>query len=120
MTTERKQFSSTINTAIEFTELKGSLKRIEEIIITIKEKNEEMADDLTKIKEAIYNPDQGIYSRLKDVEQKVKDHSKIIKLEQEVKELREWKSNISKLTWTAAAGIIGSIGLAIWNLIKGI
>ena len=32
------------------------------------EKQEEMAENVAKIKEAIYNPDQGIFSRLKDLE----------------------------------------------------
>ena len=57
-----------VSTAVEFTELKGQLQRIEDAIMTMKEKNEEMADDVSKIKEAIYNPDQGIYSRLKELE----------------------------------------------------
>ena len=39
-----------INNAVEFAELKGSLKRIEDVIMTIKEKNEEMAGDITKIR----------------------------------------------------------------------
>jgi hypothetical protein len=87
-----------INNAVEFAELKGSLKRIEEVIMTIKEKNEEMAGDITKIKEAIYNPDQGIYSRLK--------------------ELEAWKANMSKVLWIGATGIIGSVGVAIWEVLK--
>ena len=87
-----------INNAVEFAELKGSLKRIEDVIMTIKEKNEEMAGDITKIKEAIYNPDQGIYSRLK--------------------ELEAWKANISKIMWILATGALGSTGAAIWQIIK--
>ena len=87
-----------INNAVEFAELKGSLKRIEDVIMTIKEKNEEMAGDITKIKEAIYNPDQGIYSRLK--------------------ELEAWKANMSKVLWIGATGVIGSIGVAIWEVLK--
>ena len=88
----------TNNDPIEFTELKGALKRIEDAIMTMKEKNEEMADDITKIKEAIYNPDQGIYSRLK--------------------ELEAWKQNMSKVLWIGATGVIGSIGVAIWEVLK--
>ena len=98
MSDDRKQFSSTLNTAVEFTELKGSLKRIEDVIMTIKEKNEEMAEDITKIKEAIYNPDQGIYSRLK--------------------ELENWKASVSRIMWLLATGVIGSIGVAIWEVLK--
>ena len=87
-----------VNTAVEFVELKGQLQRIEDAIMTIKEKNEEMADDITKIKEAIYNPDQGIYSRLK--------------------ELENWKASISRIMWLLATGALGSIGAAVWQILK--
>ena len=87
-----------VNTAVEFVELKGQLQRIEDAIMTIKEKNEEMADDITKIKEAIYNPDQGIYSRLK--------------------ELEAWKSSMSRVLWLLATGALGSLGVALWGILK--
>ena len=87
-----------VNTAVEFVELKGQLQRIEDAIMTIKEKNEEMADDITKIKEAIYNPDQGIYSRLK--------------------ELEAWKASMSRVLWLLATGALGSLGVALWEILK--
>ena len=85
-------------TAVGFTELKGQLSRIEDMMMVIKEKNEEMADDIAKIKEAIYNPDQGIYSRLK--------------------ELENWKEGISKVLWIGASGLITSIALNVWKIIQ--
>ena len=87
-----------VNTAVEFVDLKGQLQRIEDAIMTIKEKNEEMADDITKIKEAIYNPDQGIYSRLK--------------------ELEAWKDSMSRVIWILATGALGSLGVALWEILK--
>jgi hypothetical protein len=87
-----------VNTAVEFTEFKGQLQRIEDAIMTMKEKNEEMADDVSKIKEAIYNPDQGIYSRLKDLEL--------------------WKSSVSKVLWILATGALGSLGITLWEILK--
>ena len=87
-----------VSTAVEFTELKGQLQRIEDAIMTMKEKNEEMADDVSKIKEAIYNPDQGIYSRLK--------------------ELEAWKGTVSKVLWLLATGALGSLGITIWEIVK--
>ena len=86
------------STAVEFTELKGQLQRIEDAIMTMKEKNEEMADDVSKIKEAIYNPDEGIYSRLK--------------------ELEAWKASVSRILWLLATGALGSIGAAVWQILK--
>lgn len=110
--TNRKPFSNTVEAAVNFAQLQGQLQRIEDMISS-------MSDDISKIKEAIYNPDQGIYTRLKDVENKVKDHEKITRLEQEVKDLKEWKAGIVKVGWTAAAAIIGSLALTLWNIIKG-
>ena len=89
----------TTATAVGFTELKGQLSRIEDMMMVIKEKNEEMAEDISKIKEAIYNPDQGIYSRLK--------------------ELENGKEGISKVLWIGATGIIGSMALHIWKMLQG-
>ena len=86
------------STAVEFTELKGQLQRIEDAIMIMKEKNEEMADDVSKIKEAIYNPDEGIYSRLK--------------------ELEAWKSSMSRVLWLLATGALGSLGVALWEILK--
>jgi len=86
------------STAVEFTELKGQLQRIEDAIMTMKEKNEEMADDVSKIKEAIYNPDEGIYSRLK--------------------ELEAWKASMSRVLWLLATGALGSLGVALWEILK--
>ena len=51
-----------------------------------------MADDISKIKEAVYNPDEGIYTRLR--------------------ELENWKKTQSKLMWilvTSAMGIFTAI-----------
>jgi len=94
----KKTFSSTVETAVGFVEIKGQLQRIEDTILSIKEKSEEMAGDLHKIKEAIYNPDQGIYTRLK--------------------ELENWKSNITRIIWISATVLIGVITLAAWELLK--
>ena len=43
-------------------ELKGQIERMSE-------RQEEMVEDVKKIKEAVYNPDQGLYARLRSLEQ---------------------------------------------------
>mgnify|MGYP003658543038 CR=1 FL=1 len=42
-------------------ELKGQIERMSE-------RQEEMVEDVKKIKEAVYNPDQGLYARLRSLE----------------------------------------------------
>ena len=50
-------------------ELRGDLQRIAE-------KQDEMNEDVKKIKEAVYNPDSGLYARLRDLEQWKETYSK--------------------------------------------
>ena len=56
MTDEQMQ-----NLLTSIVEMKNNLERMAE-------KQEEMHDDVKKINEAIYNPDQGIYARLRAIE----------------------------------------------------
>ena len=58
-------FRDTWNTVVD---LNLKLERLIDSIESIKEKQEEMAVGIEKIKEAVYNPDQGIYARLKELE----------------------------------------------------
>ena len=53
-------------------------------------KQEEMGDDIAKIKEAVYNPDQGLYARLR--------------------ELESWKQTSSRMIWTLFTTVVGLIG----------
>ena len=56
------------NSAVAFAEISGKFDQMMDKIETVKEKQEEMADDITKIKEAVYNPDSGLYARLRELE----------------------------------------------------
>jgi hypothetical protein len=64
-------------------------------IDTLIDKQEELAENISKIKEAVYNPDEGLYARLKELD------IRLLTLE-------TWKSNNSKLMW-----IIISIGTGL-------
>ena len=51
-------------------ELKGSIERMSE-------RQDEMLEDVKKIKEAVYNPDSGLYARLRALEQWKQSQAKI-------------------------------------------
>ena len=74
-------------------ELNGKFERLIENIQTIKERQEEMADGISKIKEVVYHPDSGIYARLR--------------------ELESWKNTSSKLIWMVIASMV-ALGTATW------
>ena len=59
-------------------------------IEVIKEKQEEMAEDCAKIKEAVYNPDEGLYARLRALE--------------------SWQNTSSKMIWTLFTTVVGLVG----------
>ena len=76
-------------------ELNMKFERLINGIDTVKDKQVEMAEDVGKIKEAVYNPDEGIYARLR--------------------ELESWKSTSSKLIWMIIATVIGLASASVWR-----
>ena len=73
-------------------------------IETLIDKQEELAENISKIKEAVYNPDEGLYARLH-------------KLDIRLHTLESWKGNNTKLMWILIS--IGS-GLLITTAWKAI
>ncbi len=61
------------------------------------EKQEEMAENISKIKEAIYDPDQGLYARLR--------------------ELESWKATYSRLVWIIMTALVALTTSAFWNIL---
>jgi len=72
-----------------------ALSELTNKIETLIDKQEELGENIAKIKEAVYNPDEGLYARLKELD------IRLLTLE-------TWKSNNSKLMW-----IIISIGTGL-------
>ena len=63
------------------------------------ERQEEMVDDVKKIKEAVYNPDSGIYARLRALEQ--------------------WKASQSKIQWALITSMVGLATATAYKFIIG-
>lgn len=74
-------------------EIQTKLDRICNGMEVMSNKQEEMSEDIAKIKEAVYNPDQGLYARLR--------------------ELETWKKTSSRMIWTLFTTVIGLIGAFI-------
>ena len=52
--------------------------KIVESLETVKETQARMCDDISKIKEAVYNPDTGLYARLRTLEEDNKSKNKFL------------------------------------------
>jgi peptidoglycan hydrolase CwlO-like protein len=91
-------------TGAELSELKEAItaldKKVDRMMSSIdnlKEKQDDVAKDISKIKEAVYHPDEGIYARLKVIE--------------------TWKENQTKATWIAVTAIIGLAIKQLWDIL---
>jgi hypothetical protein len=72
--------------AVAWAEINGKFDKMIQSIDMVKDRQEEMADDVAKIKEAVYNPDSGLYARLR--------------------ELENWKETSSRLIWMVVTALI--------------
>jgi len=59
----------------------------------LRDKQELMAIDISKVREAVYHPDEGLYAR--------------------IKELEGWKNTSAKLLWMLVSAMIGVISYII-------
>ena len=93
--TNKKQKCTNIQ--VDLVELNGKLQRMMDGIDIVKERQENMADDIAKIKEAVYNPDEGIYARLR--------------------ELENWKKTSTRLLWLLVTTSVGVLTAGVINYI---
>ncbi len=70
-------------------EVGQALDRLCSSVDVVKDKQEEMAQDIAKIKEAVYNPDEGLYARLRALE--------------------SWKTSSSKMIWTLFTSMVALV-----------
>jgi len=89
--------SDSVENAVAWTEIQGKFDRMIQSIDIVKDKQEEMADDIGKIKEAVYNPDSGLYARLR--------------------ELESWKGTSSRLIWIIITTLVSLTAATIYKLL---
>ena len=81
----------------EMDEIKQALMELTVNIRHMDAKQDQMIDDLKSIKEAIYNPETGLYARVRDLEQ--------------------WQQGMSKVIWSVGLGFIALVSKAIMDLL---
>lgn len=79
---------------VTVTKLDGKIDRLTDTIESIKFAQTDMYEKVTNIEKAIYNPDEGLYARLKEQESDLED-------------LKEFKANITKFLWIITSGMTG-------------
>ena len=68
-------------------ELTRKLDKLCLAVEAVKDRQDEMLENVAKIKEAVYNPDEGLYARIRALE--------------------SWKDSSSRVIWTLFTAVIG-------------
>jgi hypothetical protein len=84
---------SDANVQVDLIQLDGKLERMMQLQTC-------MADDISKIKEAVYNPDEGLYARLR--------------------ELESWKETQSRLMWILITSVVGLITASCFSFLASV
>ena len=70
----------------------------------ILEKQEELAENISQIKEAVYNPDQGLYARLKE-------------LDIRIQHIEMWKNTNMRLMWLVGGSVVALVMKNAWGVL---
>lgn len=79
--------------SVTLIEIKGQIQHIIDGIYTIKEKQIALGEDVSRIKEAVYHPDVGLYARLRELDARIKG-------------LESFRSNTTKIMWMIIVGCV--------------
>ena len=83
--------------AVALAEIAGKFDIMMQSIHSVKEKQEEMAENIAQIREAVYHPYQGLYARIRDLE--------------------SWKDTQSRVMWIVLTSVAGLIVATIYKSI---
>ena len=80
------------------------LERLANRLETLLEKQEEMAQDIHSIKEAVYNPDSGVFARVKVLEQQIINDGAV-----RISQLESTMQGMRKAQWTIMGTALATI-----------
>lgn len=87
-------------TTNDITHLTQAIMGLKSQLERMSERQDEMLEDVKKIKEAVYNPDSGLYARIRELEQ--------------------WKESQAKVQGTIITTIIGLVIATAYKMIVSI
>jgi len=68
------------------------------------DKQDELAENINKIKEAVYNPDSGLYARLRELDMRIQT-------------IESWKATNIRIMWIVGTALAGLWVHAGWGAI---
>ena len=84
--------------------------KIEQLIVSHKE----LSENIAKIKEAIYHPDEGIYSRIRELERDIVKEGEV-----RMAKIEETIASVKKIQWMVVGSTVALIVTATFKMISG-
>tara|TARA_R110000851_G_scaffold260049_1_gene412602 strand:- start:118 stop:408 length:291 start_codon:yes stop_codon:yes gene_type:complete len=81
---------------VDIVELNGKIDRMTDSLDVVKTSIEDIAAGINKLKTAVYNPDEGLYARLR--------------------ELESWKEQTARVLWLIATSVVGLATATAWKV----
>jgi hypothetical protein len=81
---------------IDIVELNGKLDRMADNLEVVKDRCDEIVVCVNKVKKAVYAPDEGLYARLRELEQ--------------------WKDQTARILWVITTSVIGLASATAWKM----
>jgi len=80
---------------LDIMEVNGKIDRIIDNIETVRDRCDEISSSVSQIKKAMYEPDEGLYARIRELEQ--------------------WKENTSRILWIITTSVVGLASATVWS-----
>lgn len=95
------------------------LYKLNNKIENIEQKQTDILVELKNVSNTIFDPEKGLYARIKYIEHinaNVNSERMLI-LEQDINQLKKWKSSITKALWVIVPALGSLIVKLIWELV---
>ena len=84
--------------------------KIEQLIVSHKE----LSENIAKIKEAIYHPDEGIYSRIRELERDIVKNGEV-----RMAKVEETIASVKKIQWMVVGSTVAALVAVTFKMLSG-
>jgi len=88
----RKQMLDMQNKILSAPAMNGGFSTLMYKIEKIEQGQDQLVEKVDEIRDVMYDPDSGLYARIKNIENSVVDEKRIESLEDEVRSIKSWKN----------------------------
>lgn len=93
----RRQIAEMQNKILSAPAMNGGFSTLMYKIEKIEQSQEKLVEKVDDIRDVLYDPDSGLYARIKNVENQTAEVERVENLEEEIKYIKSWKENKDKL-----------------------